>query len=443
MKRNIIVAMVCVMLLSIMPVMAGGSNESSSSSDGKTVVRILTRFSNPGNPREKYFQDMVAKFNEENPDIDLQDLSISDEGSRDARFKTSIASGDPIEVFNFLGYAANLDYVRDGVVTDLAPEMEADPEWVAAYKDNLFGPVRYDDFGISGIYGMPIDPYGVCCFYNKAIFDELGIPLPETWEEIEAATPALLEAGYTPMAFGAMENYRGGHFYTALSMKAYGSEFKDALISGEEKWNGERAVELISYMKHLNDIGVFGKDNMAYNADGELSRLENKQAAIIFTGSWNLAAISAFSNADDIVCMGFPYFEAIPEHKDDWMGGPDCFISISSKPADPDYEATLRVLKYFTSYDYLKGQYEYCNGSGTYPVTFEETISADRLTDEFNSYYSVATNMIGEIEQYDAMASLIDIVRTNLQTIFTGAEPQAIGDAIQLEVDNWQAMNNF
>ena len=67
MKRNIIVAMVCVMLLSIMPVMAGGSNESSSSSDGKTVVRILTRFSNPGNPREKYFQDMVAKFNEENP----------------------------------------------------------------------------------------------------------------------------------------------------------------------------------------------------------------------------------------------------------------------------------------------------------------------------------------------------------------------------------------
>ena len=51
--------------------------------------------------------------------------------------------------------------------------------------------------------------------------------------------------------------------------------------------------------------------------------------------------------------------------------------------------------------------------------------------------------MIGEIEQYDAMASLIDIVRTNLQTIFTGAEPQAIGDAIQLEVDNWQAMNNF
>ena len=86
----------------------------------KVKVRILTRYSNPDSVREKYFMDMVEKFQKENPDIELEDVSISDEESRDTLFKTSVASGDPIEVFNFLGYASNLEYVENGVVTDVA-----------------------------------------------------------------------------------------------------------------------------------------------------------------------------------------------------------------------------------------------------------------------------------------------------------------------------------
>ena len=34
-------------------------------------------------------------------------------------------------------------------------------------------PVDYSAFGVEGIYGMPTPPYGVCCFYNTAIFEEL------------------------------------------------------------------------------------------------------------------------------------------------------------------------------------------------------------------------------------------------------------------------------
>ncbi len=417
---------------------AGGQNQAGNE---KVAVRILTRYSNPDNVREKYFIDRVAKFKSENPDIDLQDISVSDENSRDTKFKTSVASGNPIEVFNFLGYAANIDYVKNGVVADLDPLFKEDPEWTKNYKKSLFSPVDYSAYGIEGIYGIPTTPYGVCTFYNKAIFDKLGIQIPETWEQIEAAAPKLIEKGITPMAFGAKDNYRGGHFLTALSMKVYGADLKDRLISGEEKWNGKDTVSLISYMKKLYDEGVFGKNNLAYTADGELAKLESGEAAICFSGSWNIATINGFSNAKDIVCKGFPYFEAHQENKDMWMGGPDDFLAISSKPGDADYDATVKVLKYFSSQDYWQGLYEVQKGSGTYPVSFGEVIPADTLTNGFNEYYNSALNMIGEIEQYDKMAALMDVVRTNMQTIFSGSKAQEIGDVIQGEVDNYLASN--
>lgn len=413
----------------------------SAHADEKVTVRILTRYSNPDNAREKYFMDKVAQFQEENPDIDLQDVSISDEESHDALFKTAVAAGDPIEVFNFLGYAANLDYVQNGVITDISGELEADPEWGANYIEALFAPVDYSAFGVEGCYGMPTPPYGVCCFYNTAIFEELGIELPESWEAIEAAAPAIIEAGYIPMAFGAKDSYRAGHFLTALSMKTYGSDLKNALISGEKKWNDPEMLGLVQQMQDWYEAGIFGDNNLAYDANGEVAKLEGKEAAIIFSGSWNIGTINGASNIDDIVAKGFPYFEAHEEFKDAWMGGPDDFMSMSSQPGDPDYDATLRVLKFFTSDDYYLGLYEALGGAGTYPVNFEKTIEADALTTEFNEYYSAATDMIGEIEQFSPMTSLMDLVRTEVTTIFSGDKAEDIVNRIQDEVDYYNEMN--
>lgn len=422
-------------------------SDSSNGGDGggsgdQITVRILTRNSNPDNVREKYFMDMVEKFNEENPDIHLEDVSISDEEAHDTLFKTSVASGDPIEVFDFLGYAANLDYVANGVVADLSALMEEDPDWTAQYIDSLFSPVDYSDYGVEGIYGIPTSPYGVCCFYNKSVFDSLGLELPESWEQIEAVAPTLIENGYIPMAFGAKDNYRAGHFFTALSMKYYGDTLKNDLISGETKWNDSETVELAAMMQKWYEDGIFGSNNLSYDANGELAKLESGEAAIIFSGSWNIATINTFSNVGDIVCMGFPYFESKPEYKDEWMGGPDNFFSITSQPGDEDYDATVRVLKYFTSYDYLKGLYELQEGAGTYPVTFTETIEADPLTNGFNEDYSVATNMIGEIEQYSTMTSLMDVVRNGFTTLFAGNTAQAVCDEVQSAVDTYNSSNN-
>lgn len=122
------------------------------------------------------------------------------------------------------------------------------------------------------------------------------------------------------------------------------------------------------------------------------------------------------------------------------MGGPDDFMSMTAKPGDDNYEASVRVLKFFTSQEYWQGLYEVQQGGGTFPVKFDETIEADPLTTEFNEYYSRATNMIGEIEQFSPMTSLLDTVRTEVTTIFAGDSASDIADRIQAEVEAYDAM---
>ena len=48
--------------------------------------------------------------------------------------------------------------------------------------------------------------------------------------------------------------------------------------------------------------------------------------------------------------------------------------------------------------------------------------------------------MIGEIEQFSPMTSLLDTVRTEVTTIFAGDSADDIADRIQAEVEAYDAM---
>ena len=72
-------------------------------------------------------------------------------------------------------------------------------------------------------------------------------------------------------------------------------------------------------------------------------------------------------------------------------------------------------------------------------MKFDQVIEADPLTTQFNEYYNNAANMIGEIEQFSPMTSLMDTVRTEVTTIFADDKAQDIADRIQEAVDAYQA----
>ena len=69
----------------------GGSSdkESKESEDGKVTLSFLNKY--PEEPYAKYFEDAVAEFEKQNPDIHIEMENVSDEAIKDKL--TVIASG--------------------------------------------------------------------------------------------------------------------------------------------------------------------------------------------------------------------------------------------------------------------------------------------------------------------------------------------------------------
>ncbi|MDD7814443.1 sugar ABC transporter substrate-binding protein [Mycobacterium sp. CSUR Q5927] len=108
----------------------------------------------------------------------------------DIRVRTVLAGGDPTQListfcaggrcpdvlmaweFNYAGLADR------GVLADLNPLLDADPEFAAAlHADSI--PALYETFGFNGgQYAFPEQWSGAFLFYNTRIFAEAGVPPP-------------------------------------------------------------------------------------------------------------------------------------------------------------------------------------------------------------------------------------------------------------------------
>lgn len=185
---------------------ASESNASDTNSGGegeKVQIRIMTRASGT-QPFDLAFQDMVKKFQEENPDIEIIDESISDEGSYNDKLKTDIASGDLPDLFRIQGSVNLKPYIESGLIMNVDEILESDPEWASGFAEGSFDKWRFDD--IEGTYGIPFESYPMGFFYNTELFEQAGITeTPETWTEFLDCIEKLKAIGVTPISLGSKD----------------------------------------------------------------------------------------------------------------------------------------------------------------------------------------------------------------------------------------------
>lgn len=122
-------------------------------------------------------------------------------------------------------------------------------------------------------------------FYNRAIFEEYGLEVPTSWEEIEEIVEVLESNGVTPFATHYMENilYTAG-IVTGLNLMAVSQEW------GEEFKNGERSAldpefaegyEHVKYMMDHSWDDTYSVDQTTCDA-----RFISGEAAMQMDGSW-------------------------------------------------------------------------------------------------------------------------------------------------------------
>src|SRR5690606_4508940 len=99
-------------------------------------------------------------------------------------------------------------------------------------------------------------------FYNKTLFDELGLEEPTTWDEFIALNEQLLAEGVTPMALGAKDPWVLPIFSDIIGAGRYGAtDFEAAVLSGEKDFTDAdyvASLQLVADMQKYLSPDVVG-----------------------------------------------------------------------------------------------------------------------------------------------------------------------------------------
>ncbi|WP_214759796.1 MULTISPECIES: sugar ABC transporter substrate-binding protein [Exiguobacterium] len=163
-----------------------GCSGDEAGADGKVELTFMFR----GNPEElKAYQATVKRFEEANKDVKVTMVQTAPD-QYDTKLKSAIAGRKIPDVF-FYNPAQVKAYVNSGVLLDITEAVETSED---VKLDDIWekgvDKYRFDGktLGEGAIYGLPKDLGPFALGYNKTMFEDAGVPLPDkdkpyTWDE--------------------------------------------------------------------------------------------------------------------------------------------------------------------------------------------------------------------------------------------------------------------
>lgn len=272
------------------------SSESSGNGDsasGEDVVE-LELYSWRTEDREAY-EKIIEVFEEQNPGIKVN-FQPYESTEYNTILTNALVSGTGPDIAQLRPYSgsrtiADNDYLLP--LDDVDGIDEIDESYLEAAK------------GSDGkVYGVPLTLNAGVIFYNQNIFEELGLSVPETWEEFIEVSKELKNNDIVPIAQGGRDAYLLSMLHGVISPTAYGQGFVDDVMDGNAELTDSRMVTSLVRMEELEEF--LPKDFIALDDNDAQAMFYAEEAAMYINGDYRLETFE--SNIPDIpidVITGF------------------------------------------------------------------------------------------------------------------------------------------
>jgi len=217
-----------------------------------------------------------------------------------------IIAGDPMGAAKM--QSTDMDELyKAGLLADI-DQVAADNHW----KDRLAA-FQYDSITRDGhVYAAPVNAQSeVWLWYNKGVFDKLGIQEPQSYDELFADMDKIKAAGVIPLAVGGQAWQLNILFLKILAgvapdvyLQMESADFEKAINSEGFK----KAAEIMGKMRAYDDEGSPGRQwNVAVNM------VATGQAAMMVMGDWAKGEFTAAGQTPgkEYGCMLGPQNDAI------------------------------------------------------------------------------------------------------------------------------------
>ena len=253
---------------------------------------------------ERAVGDIIEMFEEKNPNIEVRREAMPTEDVR-AVIQTSLRSGEPPDVFSY-----DTGPGFGGVLADaglLRPLEEA-------YKQNGWDiydwakrRVTYD----GTLYGVPERLQEIIVYYNRGLFERLGVEEPKTVEELRGIAGEIRGWGIIPLSFGNRERWPAGHVFSLAASNVLGREGLDDILYGDGRWDTPEVVKAIDLMfRDFVESGYYPKSPNAITYDRANTLFYSGEAAMLPTGTWLVSEIVQTVQDFEVGFFPFPSIDS-------------------------------------------------------------------------------------------------------------------------------------
>ncbi len=250
----------------------------------------------------KGYADVLNRFNEEYEGKYHVTAITTNLEEYDGKLNALIAAGQAPDLF-ICNPGPNMNvYVDADVVADLTPILTGDEsDWYATFTDGIFEGMTYD----GKIMAVPTNFAAACAYYNTEIFEEVGVEVPQTYDELLEVCQKISDAGYTPISCSA------GTAWCLSMIAGYLCDRQgvdlDAIAAHTANWTDENCIEA---GKKLQELSQYFQETAAGDSnDQATANFYNGEAAMLVQGSWVIGQINGNNPDFESKCGVFRFPE--------------------------------------------------------------------------------------------------------------------------------------
>jgi ABC-type glycerol-3-phosphate transport system substrate-binding protein len=281
------------LLASLVLAGCGGATPTAEAPEGEqppaeeAVTLVFWSMWNEPEPQALAIAKWIDAFEAEHPNITIDVVWNGRENQTKAR--TALAGGTVIDLVD-----QDADQIAGGMMSEgLGYPLDEFLSQKALDEDvpitDVFYPGLLDVFKMDGkTYLWPYVDNPVMWWYNKAMFEEVGVTPPTTWDEFLAVSQKIKDAGYAPIAVeGDVFDYNM-FIYNYYITRLKGKGFLLSVIEDKtgESWKDPAIIDSMAAMRELWDKGFIPPESQGYVWPAGQTTLALGETAMEMCGGW-------------------------------------------------------------------------------------------------------------------------------------------------------------
>ncbi len=293
------------------------------------------------------FDSLSKEFTKQNPDVKVE-LIVVENSMYDQVKAQKLLAGDVDVVLNFQTNPLQTDWAKGAIKYQFQQEIEigyysdlTDMPYLKNWKQTALE----ESSMLNGrVYAVPFALSALnVVFYNKKIFRDNKLVIPETWSEFVNVCNTLRTKKIKPIIVGGKDSWPLLMISNAFvaACEADLPTYAKQLWTGERKYNDEKSLKI--WEKGVEFLSLLDTDFDKIEYANVAAKFAHGEAAMLVDGSWQAVSIMKSNPYMELGCFTMPGDEKGIDPVQ-ISGKYDMLISVNDK--SPNRDAALKWLAF-------------------------------------------------------------------------------------------------